>query len=69
MFDMSTAKNHFDLDTAAAHLGVSVGTLRRMIARREIGFIRLGSRRGRLVLNEAHLSEYLSRRTSQPVAA
>jgi hypothetical protein len=40
-----------------------------MIARREIGFIRLGSRRGRLVLNEAHLSEYLSRRTSQPIAA
>ncbi len=69
MFDLSTAKNHFDLGTAAAHLGVSVGTLRRMIARREIGFIRLGSRRGRLVLNEAHLSEYLSRRTSQPIAA
>jgi excisionase family DNA binding protein len=69
MFDTNTAKNHFDLDTAAAHLGVSVGTLRRMIARREIGFIRLGSRRGRLVLNEAHLSEYLARRTSQPIAA
>jgi excisionase family DNA binding protein len=69
MFDLSTAKNHFDLDTAAAHLGVSVGTLRRMIARREIGFIRLGSRRVRFVFNEAHLIEYLSRRTSQPVAA
>jgi hypothetical protein len=40
-----------------------------MIARREISFIRLGSRRGRIVLNESHLNEYLSRRTSQPVAA
>ncbi len=69
MFDTNTALHHFDLDTAAAHLGVSVGTLRRMIARREIGFIRLGSRRGRLVFNESHLSEYLARRTSQPIAA
>ncbi len=69
MFDLNAAKNHFDMDTAAAQLGVSVGTLRRMIARREIGFIRLGSRRGRIVLNESHLNEYLERRTSQPIAA
>ncbi len=69
MFDTNAAKKHFDMDTAAAQLGVSVGTMRRMIARREIGFIRLGSRRGRIVLNESHLNEYLSRRTSQPIAA
>ncbi len=69
MFDMTASKSHFGVVDADARLGVAEVTLRRMIARREIGFLRLGSRRGRIVLNDAHLSEYLARRSSQPIAA
>jgi excisionase family DNA binding protein len=70
MFDSSAAnESYLTVFDAAKRLGLSPDTVRRMIARREIGFLRLGSRRGRLVLNESHLNEYLSRRTSQPIAA
>ncbi len=69
MFDTTEANSTFNVPAAAARLGVAEITLRRMIARREIGFLRLGSRRGRIVLNEAHLNEYLERRNSQPLAA
>ncbi len=66
MFDMTAT---FNVPAAAERLGVAEITLRRMIARREIGFLRLGSRRGRIVLNESHLNEYLQRRNSPPLAA
>ncbi len=69
MFDMTAARSHFGVTVAAARLGVAEMTLRRMIARREIGFLRLGSRRGRIVFSESHLNEYLERRNSQPLAA
>ncbi len=66
---MTAANPTFNVPAAAERLGVAEITLRRMIARREIGFLRLGSRRGRIVLNESHLNEYLERRNSQPLAA
>jgi excisionase family DNA binding protein len=69
MFDTTAANSTFSVPAAAERLGVAEITLRRMVARREIGFLRLGSRRGRIVFYESHLMEYLERRNSPPLAA
>ncbi len=68
-FDMNAATKTFDVPATAKRLGISQITLRRMIARREIAFLRLGSRRGRIVFTESHLDDYITRRTVMPVAA
>ena len=68
-FDVSAAKTHLNIPTAAARLGIAEITLRRMIARGEISYIRLGSKRGRIVFDESHLNDYLQRRTVQARAA
>ena len=68
-FDTSAARTHLNIQTAAARLGLSEITLRRMIARGEISYIRLGSKRGRIVFDESHLNDYLRRRTVQARAA
>ncbi len=68
-FDMNAATKTFDVPATAKRLGIAEVTLRRMIARREIGFLRLGSRRGRIIFTEDHLDEYLTRRNQMPQAA
>ena len=51
-----------DVKGAAVMLGVSVVTLRRMVARGEIAFRRVGSRGGRIRFTVGDLNEYLERR-------
>jgi excisionase family DNA binding protein len=62
-FDCSAAKEHIDIYEAARRLGVSVMTLRRCIANRELGCIRIGSGRGRVIISETQLADYITRRT------
>ena len=66
-----TTTNRETLDTkrAAMRLGISDFTLRRMVAKQEITFVRLGSGRGRLAFDEQHLADYLRRRTVEAKAA
>lgn len=67
---MGTAiEREFDVKQAAVLLRLSELTIRRMLARREIGYRRTGSGRGRIRIGESHITEYLSRRTVPPVAA
>lgn len=51
-----------------ARLGVSADTLRRMVARQQIGFTRVGSGRGWLRFDPDAIDTYLRRRTV-PAAA
>ena len=64
MFDSSAANaNYLDIKTAAARLGVSEITVRRMITEQQIEHLRIGSGNGRILFTEAQFSDYLKRRT------
>ncbi len=68
MFDISAATQpYFDVRNAAVRLGVAQVTLYRMIAKEQIGHLRIGSGAGRVKFTEAQLNDYLQRRTV-PVA-
>jgi excisionase family DNA binding protein len=70
MFDSSAAKQpYFSVRQAAAKLGVSEITIRRMIAGREIEHLRIGSRTGRIVFSESQINNYLRGRTITAQAA
>lgn len=56
-----------DVKSAAVMLGVSVVTLRRMIAAGEISFRRVGSGSGRIRFTAGDLREYLDRKRHPPV--
>jgi hypothetical protein len=69
-FDTSAAANkYFNVTAAAKRLGLSEITLRRCMARSEIAFIRLGSRRGKIIFTSQHLADYLRRREVPAIAA
>ena len=57
----------FDVKAAAAMLGVSIVTLRRMVAGGEIAFRRVGSGSGRIRFTVGDLREYLERMRRPPV--
>jgi excisionase family DNA binding protein len=64
MFNQPAANQpHMTLQQAAARLGMGVWTLRACIRDGEIGYVRLGNRRGCLFVTETQLSDYLTRRT------
>lgn len=66
---MSFTKDWMSIKDAAEQLGLSEVTLRRMIAKREIGFLRFGSGRGRIRFSRKHIDEYKQRREVQAIAA
>ena len=56
----------FTVAEAAARLRLGESTLRRMIAGRQIGHVRLGPDRGRIFLREQDLAAYLASRVIVP---
>jgi excisionase family DNA binding protein len=66
---MPTKNEFFNVREAAERLGLSEITIRRCMARGEIGFIRLGSKRGKVFFTSQHLADYLRRREVPAIAA
>lgn len=50
------------LAEAADQLGISAVTLRRMIKRRDIEVLRIGTGRGRIYLTQRAITDYINRR-------
>lgn len=67
--DRTAAKDHMYVPEAAARLGMSTFTLRLAMRHGEIGYIRLGVGRGRIIFQQRHLDEYMRRREVAPTAA
>jgi hypothetical protein len=64
MIDTSAAKfKYLDVEAASARIGITKFTLRRIVAERQIEHFRIGSGGGRILFSEAHISDYLRRRT------
>jgi excisionase family DNA binding protein len=64
MSDISAVKiKHIDVEEAAARIGITKFTLRRIVAERQIEHLRIGSGGGRILFTDAHINEYLRRRT------
>ncbi len=64
-----SAKRQLTFTEACNELGVSEATLRRLVARREIGYRRMGTGRGWLRFDRSHLDDFLSRREFRALAA
>jgi excisionase family DNA binding protein len=59
----------YDVRRAARALNVSEVTMRRMLARREIGHYRKGTGRGVIVVRHSDIENYRKARTVAPLAA
>ncbi len=66
---MANLNREYDVHNAARELGVSEVTMRRLVARREIGHYRKGTGRGLIVVTQNDLESYRKARTVVPVAA
>ena len=62
-------RREYDVRQAAAVLGVSEFTLRRMLANMEIGHRRIGSGRGRIRILGSHIDAYLASRMHEAAVA
>ena len=65
-FDVTAAKGVMDVPAFARRVGLSIPTIRRLIARGEIAHYRLGKR---ILFDERHAIEYLARHEHRPKAA
>ncbi len=64
MIDTSAVKfKYLDVEEAAARIGITKFTLRRIVAERQIEHLRIGSGAGRVLFTEAQINDYLQRRT------
>jgi excisionase family DNA binding protein len=64
MIETSAAKfDYLDVEEAAARIGITKFTLRRIVAARQIEHLRIGSGSGRILFTDAHIRDYLRRRT------
>lgn len=57
-----------DAAQVASKLGVSVDTVRRMAARRDIDHVRIGSGRGRIMITPDAVVDYLNRHHTTAIA-
>lgn len=62
----SIIEQKFSLKEVAAICGVSQMTIVREIKRRNLGFLRIGKGKGRLLVTESQLREYLESREHKP---
>ncbi len=66
---MSKTKLEYNVKCAARELNVSEVTMRRMLARQEIGHYRKGTGRGLIVVRHSDIENYRKARTVAPIAA
>ncbi len=59
----------FNARDAARFLEISERTLYRILENREIGYVAIGSGRGRIRIKKSEIEAYIQRRTVEPVAA
>ena len=57
-----------DVSEAAQKLGVSEDTIYRMVGRRDIDYVRVGSGRGRIKISQAAIVDYLNRHLTTSIA-
>ena len=53
--------NWYSPKDAAPLLGLAIASVRRLLASGELGCRRIGPRRGRIQISDAHISDYLAR--------
>ncbi len=62
MFDAAKDR-YLTIPETALRLGVSPETVRRSVWRKELGHVRLGSSRGRILITETMIDRFLQART------